>query len=160
VARELVVGVGGDPLAERSSGVLFMILDDTSEECGLPTGTPYGPTVDDLVRYLADQPKTVRASEEGRWTKVSIDISENRDVTLDGYRGAYLEYETAVRGPEATPCPGPGGWPLWWMDRHSQVWILDVDGVRLVIDAYSPAASSGSVRAELRRAVESIHFER
>jgi hypothetical protein len=28
------------------------------------------------------------------------------------------------------------------------------------IDAYSPAASSDSVRAELRQAVESIHFER
>jgi hypothetical protein len=50
-------------------------------------------------------------------------------------------------------------WPSW-EDHDSQLWILDVDGVRLVIDAMSPPGASQAVRAELRQAVESIHFER
>jgi 4-aminobutyrate aminotransferase-like enzyme len=40
----------------------------------------------------------------------------------------------------------------------SQAWILDVDGVRLVIDAFSTSASA-TVGAELRRIVESIQIE-
>jgi hypothetical protein len=135
VVRESVLDKDGNevPGTERS-GVLFSIFDDTSDGCGEPIGTPSGPGVVDLVRCLAGQPK--------------IDISENKDVILDGYRGAYLEYEMAR---EHSWEPD---------DRHRQVWILDVDGVLLKIDAYSPAAASESVRAELREAVESIHFER
>jgi hypothetical protein len=144
VTRELAVDEAGNVVGGGVSGVLFMILDDTSDACVGPTGTPtdarYGPGVDDLVTYLADQPK--------------IDISENKDVTLDGYRAAYLEMD--VRADPDT-CPRLGYLPRG--DEHYQVWILDVDGVRLMIDAYSPAASSESVRAELRQAVESIHFE-
>ena len=41
-------------------------------------------------------------------------------------------------------------------DYH-QVWILDVDGVRLVIDGFAPKASD-TVKAELRQIVESIHI--
>jgi hypothetical protein len=147
-------------VAIRQSGVLFVVLgDDSTDDCaGEPTGATYGPGVDDVVRYLADQPKTVHASAEGSWTKVSIDISENKDVILDGYRGAYVEYEIAVRGP-VTYESGPCGWPSW-KDQHSQVWIIDVDGVRLVIDASSPPGAPETVRAELRQAVESIHLER
>jgi hypothetical protein len=37
--------------------------------------------------------------------------------------------------------------------------ILDVDGVRLVIDAFSLAPSE-TVKTELRQMVESIHFDR
>jgi hypothetical protein len=35
--------------------------------------------------------------------------------------------------------------------------MLDVDGVRLVIDGFAPNASD-SVKAELRQIVESIHI--
>jgi hypothetical protein len=43
------------------------------------------------------------------------------------------------------------------VDNHeyNQTWILDVDGVRLVIDAFAPKASE-TVKAGLRRIVESI----
>ena len=42
-------------------------------------------------------------------------------------------------------------------DRFAQAWIFDVDGVRLVIDAYAPKASD-TVKAEFQRIVESIHI--
>ena len=44
--------------------------------------------------------------------------------------------------------------------RYNEAWILDVDGVRLVIDAWSLAAPSETVKSEVRQIVESIHFER
>ena len=40
-------------------------------------------------------------------------------------------------------------------DRNHQAWIIDVDGVRLVIDGFGPKASE-TVKAEFRRIVESI----
>ena len=55
-----------------------------------------------------------------------------------------------------------GAWPTnsqRAIDEYNQVWILDVDGVRLVIDAFSTSASE-SVRAELRQIVESIQIDR
>jgi hypothetical protein len=39
------------------------------------------------------------------------------------------------------------------------VWILDIDGVPLVIDAFSSPKASDRVRRELRQIVESIQIE-
>jgi hypothetical protein len=89
-----------------------------------------------------------------------IDISENTDVTLDGYRGKYLEYTKTAREAECA-WGGLGNWPTNSQadtDEYNQVWILDVDGVRLVIDAFSSRASE-TVRAELRQIVESIQIK-
>ena len=43
---------------------------------------------------------------------------------------------------------------------YNDVWILDVDGVRLVIDAHSDEAPTETVRSEVRQIVESIRIER
>jgi hypothetical protein len=40
------------------------------------------------------------------------------------------------------------------------VWIIDVGGALLVIDAFSPPEASDGVKAELRQIVDSIHIER
>ena len=132
------------------TGILFLIVESPYEEaCDPWAGTidpPLGPSVDDLVSVLDGLPL--------------IDISENRDVTLDGYRGKYLEYTKRAAEIEC----GDGGWGAWPtnsqrdVDEYNQVWILDVDGVRLVIDAFS-TSSSETVRAELRHNVESIVIE-
>ena len=98
---------------------------------------PVGPTVDDLVTFLAHQPM--------------LKISANTDVTLAGYRGKYLEYTTSFN--ENNNCQ-PAEWPFGRSAFH-RVWILDVAGVRLVIDASAPKASD-PVKAELTRIVESI----
>ena len=70
----------------------------------------------------------------------------------------YLEYDVDVRS-RGAPDPAPCDWPMW-DDHHSQTWVLDIDGVRLVIDAISTPRASDAARAELRQAVESIHFQR
>jgi hypothetical protein len=129
-----------------NAGLVFAIVDNHAGEACAEQGTIdplLGPGVDDVVTYLAGLP--------------SIDISENQDATLDGDRGTYLEFNQ--KGPTDPGCFLGWNYSLSEEGYH-QVWILDVDRVRLVIDAFSPLASSESVRAELRQAVESIHFER
>jgi hypothetical protein len=45
--------------------------------------------------------------------------------------------------------------------RHSEAWIVDFDGVHLLIASGSlGSATEGAVMAEIRQMVESIHFER
>ena len=91
-------------------------------------------------------------------TDVALKISENTDVTVDGYRGRYLEYTATVRDDNC-------GLPVWPATTHddshefTQAWILDVDGVRLVIHASAPT-SMETAKAELRRIVESIDDRR
>ena len=90
-----------------------------------------------------------------------IDISVNRDVTLDGYRGKYLEF---TRKAAEIDC-GWGGWDGWpasspsARDEDDQLWILDVNGAPLVIDAFSSPEASETVKTELRQIVESIQIE-
>jgi hypothetical protein len=99
-----------------------------------------GPSYDDLVTYLADLPQ--------------IDISESTDVTVDGYRGRYLRYTAVDKWFDCFSGSPIGRAP------YSEAWILDVDGVRLVIAAFWEEAPSETVRSEVRQIVESIHVER
>jgi hypothetical protein len=128
----------------------FMIVDKPVEwgcdASGDSIEAQVGPEVDDLATFLAGQEM--------------IKISESADVTLDGHPGKYLEYTTAGNDDNCDD----SDWPLaafsWAFtlpdDRQfHQAWILDVDGVRLVIDAFAPKASE-TVKAEVQRIVESI----
>lgn len=132
---------GEGPRLHRDSGstvVEFVIVDNPEDPCPDTIEPRLGPTVDDLVMHLENLPL--------------IDIAENSEVTLDGYRGRYLRY-TSVNGEfECHSGPIPIG-------QDNDVWILDVDGVRLVIDFFSYEAPSETVRAEVRRMVESILIE-
>ena len=77
--------------------------------------------------YLADLPQ--------------IDILESTDVTVDGHRRRYLRYTEADKWFDCisgSPIPSA---------RHSEAWIVDFDGVCLVIAALSDEASSESVRS-------------
>ena len=130
-----------------------MIVDKDAAEACTEQGAIerlLGPGVDDLVTFLAGLP--------------SIDISENKGVTLDGYRGTYLEFNQ--KGGMEPECAlltnsrrdqNTTAYPLG--EGYHQVWILDADGVRLVIDAFSLAPSE-TVKSELRQMVESTHFDR
>ena len=95
---------------------------------------PVGPTVDDLVTALVDHP--------------SLDVTDPVDVTLAGYSGTYLDLQvpddiSAVRPTGPWTChiyaQGPG--QRWHM------WILDVDGVRVLVEtndyAGTPARAVG-----------------
>ena len=115
---------------------------------GPSSEVPVGPSVDDLVTFLEGL-QTKKISDK---TDVSLKISENTDVTVDGYRGKYLEYTATVRDDNC----GHGGWPATGNDEYTQaVWILDVDGVRLVIHASAPT-NMEAARAELQQIVASI----
>jgi hypothetical protein len=76
-------------------------------------------------------------------------VSEN--VTVDGYRGIHISRPEDV-----------GNCVLW---SSEDVWILDVDGVRLMIgsvphgDLLHGAVPEEAVKAQIRQMVESIHFE-
>jgi hypothetical protein len=133
---------------EGSVGIDFLIVDKPGLAACRAGGTALatiGPSADDLAAFLAQQPE--------------IKVSQSTDLTLDGYRGKYLEYTTT----DQDDC-GPDNRPFWPVifdtgegRNFNQAWILDVDGVRLVIDGYAPKASE-TVKAELRQIVESIQI--
>jgi hypothetical protein len=124
-----------------------------------------GPSVDDLVAALEAQ----------RMRHATAPT----DVTLAGYAGRYLEWsvptDLVVTGDsDFAGCDvqsdghrnfvswvGAGGVGERWQQMAGQVdrlWILDVDGQRLVVDAsYSPDATPDQ-RAEEDRLVRSIRF--
>jgi hypothetical protein len=123
-----------------------------------------GPSIGDLVAALVAQAQR--------------DASEPTDVLLAGYPGRYLEWSV----PEDAVVTGDGdfegcdvqeghadfvswfgdGYGERWQQVAGQVdrlWVVDIDGDRLVIDAtYSPDATDVD-RAELERVVASLRFE-
>jgi hypothetical protein len=117
--------------------VRFDEVDDPEELCEDTIEPPLGSSFDDLVTYVAGLPTIV--------------VPENADVTVDGYRGKHFEYSWV----EGLDC-------FWGYD---DVWILDVDGARLMIRSKNSGdldldVPEEAVKAEIRQMVESIHFER
>ena len=134
----------GGPWGESDDGTIRLEVDVVGhpwDGCPDTIEPPLGPSFEDLVTYVADLPL--------------IDISESTDVTVDGYRTTYLEYR---------PAPGHfdcfSGSPIHLEPGDNEAWIVDVDGVRVVIAVVSDKALSETVRSEVRQIVESIHFER
>ena len=80
-----------------------------------------------------------------------IDISESTDVTVDGYRARHLTYAGVDKWFDCF-----SGSPI----EGSESWIVDVDGVRVVISAVSDEAPSEAKRSEIHDIVASIHFKR
>ena len=113
-----------------------------------------GRTVDGLARVLAARPLR--------------HASRPTDVVLAGFRGKYLRWSVPSKI-NFSRC-GQGYFESWrgrgwatdrWQQGPGQVdrlWILDVEGHRLVIDAnYMPSATRKQ-RDELERIVHSIKF--
>jgi hypothetical protein len=98
-------------------------------------------------------------------------VSTPTDVTLDGYSGTYVERRVPART-DLTECDGnlfrvyhdvdrgpTGGLRYLVPGELQQLWVLDVDGVPLVIDASLNPGMSAEIRAELRRMVDSVRIE-
>ena len=129
------------------------------------TMTTPGPTVDDLVQALLAQ-KTRNPTAP-------------RDVTLAGHTGTYLEWsipEDAVVTGDADfeGCDDPGNGHhdfISWLgiggsERYHQaagqvdrLWVLDVNGQRLVVDATYTPKTPEARRAELDQIAQSIRFD-
>lgn len=124
------------------------------------TMTTPGPTVDDLVKALVAQ-RTRNASSPA-------------EATLAGYKGVYLEWSVPpdmVDGEKCDPWPDNGYRDFVSFlgvgdsERYQQLagqidrlWVLDVKGQRLLIDAtYSPDATEAQ-KAELGQVAESLRF--
>ncbi len=120
------------------------------------TGTlldpPAGSSVDGLVAALAAQ-KARHASTPTH-------------VTVDGFTGTYMELTTPA-GIDLADCDG--GEFRSWVDRggsrytepgqRDMLWILDIDGVPLVIDAALGEGTTRRDRAERTEIVESTQIE-
>jgi hypothetical protein len=116
----------------------------------IPTGT----TVDAFVTALVDHP--------------DLDVTSPVDVTLGGYPGQYLELRapanvtTAELGPDPSGC----GFFVWEPGIYAQgpnalwrIWVIDVDGVRVVVRVDSFPGTTPEIQAQLQSIVDSIRIE-
>ncbi len=123
-----------------------------------------GPTVDDLVAALRAQ--------------ASREATEPVDVTLAGYPGRYLEWsvptDLVVTGDaDFQGCDameehfdfvswfgnGEGERYQQLAGQVDRLWVLDVDGQRLLVDATHPADATPAVLAEQDAIVQSLRFQ-
>ena len=144
------VGKGNDPpdgayVGLYPGGNVFSDPCLTDEEAG--ADLPVGPTVDDLVTALADHP--------------SLDVTAPVDVTLAGYSGTYLDLTVPDDISECVRylpmdhhiyAQGPG--QRWHM------WILDVDGVRVLVETNDYAGTPAGRLAEEQAIVDSLEITR
>ena len=131
-----------DEQALPPDGASFLIMRGSwlaSDPCAeAPPDIAVGPTVDDFANALADHPL--------------LDITAPVDVTLDGYSGKYVELQTPA---DLTECPFYRPWdPGIYAQGPGQrwrIWILDVDGIRVVIHTDDYAGRRLSTRLSSRR---------
>jgi hypothetical protein len=108
----------------------------------------------------ADDLAVALASQQG------LRISTPTDVTIGGFAGTYMERKVPART-VISDCDGAQfrvylvpGWGSRYLvpGQLQQLWILDVDGVPLVIDASIQTGTSAQVRAEVVQMVESVQI--
>ena len=120
---------------------------------GVLVDPPVGPTVDDLVSALANL--------------LGLAPTAAADITIDGYVGKQIEFN--VPRYIAGECKHStfnlwreidDNFPHWAKsNNHIRLWILDVGGTRLVIEAYSYESSTPpQTRAEIDEIVASIQI--
>ena len=116
---------------------------------------PVGPTVDDLASALVKQPlrnaTTPTDVTIDRYLGKSLELTIPADLDFATCSGGFFVSWVGATADETMGFAGPGS--------HDRVLILDVDGVRLVLDAIDfPGARAGD-RAELQAIVDSIQIE-
>jgi hypothetical protein len=114
---------------------------------------PVGPTVADFVDAVATHP--------------ILDTTTPVDVTLAGYSGKYFDLQVPAdisTGAQYRPeCPSYRPWePGIYANGPSQrwhLWVIDVDGVRVVVQSMDYPGTSAAHRAELQSIVDSIKID-
>jgi hypothetical protein len=129
------------------------VYADPCHSAGTLLLPPIGPSVGGLVAGLASQK--------------NHPSSEATDVTLDGFSGKYMEL-TVPAGVHLADCDA-GEFRTWTHTMGGQrslepgqrdlLWIVDVDGTRLVIDAALGSETTQQDRADRIHMVESIRIE-
>jgi hypothetical protein len=109
---------------------------------------------------------------------LAADVASLRGAELvqaptDTTVGGHPAKRVTIRIPQDAPCPaGEGGFYLWYGDRANgedryvtklgdtmDMWIIDVDGTRLVIDTERVKGAKPAITQELETIVDSIQFE-
>lgn len=137
-----------------SAWVVGNVYADPCQWIGTLSNPPVGSSVDGLVAALAGQ--------KGHPT------SRPTDVTVDGFTGKYLE-QAVPSGLDLAECDS--GQFRTWLDtslhgvrylepgQRDLLWIVDVDGVPLVIDVALGAGTTAEDRAERIQMVDSIRID-
>jgi hypothetical protein len=136
----------------------FLVVDNLfADPCTAePLAPKLGPSVDDLAQALTRLP--------------GVTASTPQPVTHSGFSGSYLELTfqsdapcplsdyALFRVPPDAMQPGSvnGGTDWGASYPNHRVWVLDVDGVRYVIDAVSTSSPPADVADELQLLVDSI----
>jgi hypothetical protein len=104
-----------------------------------------GPTVDDFVDAVARHPKIVATTA--------------RPVTVGGYAGKYF----SLKAPH--DLGGCQNWRPWDPGFYAQgpdntwdIWVMDVNGFRVMVVADHFPATSAKVRTQLRQMVSTLRF--
>jgi hypothetical protein len=142
----------------RGTGLRFYtvgnLLNNPSDVNDGLQDPPVGPTVDDLVEAIAAQ---------SEWTS-----STPTDTTIGGYPARHLRI-TVPDGAELDPRNG-GSFFLFQDEGSGQIWglaagqmfdvyVVDVEGERLVLDAFHYPGTSEADFAELQAVVDSIRID-
>ena len=114
-----------------------------------PPDIAVGPTVEDFANAIASHP--------------DLDATDPVDVTLAGYSGKYIDLQlpadtlharlTASFGRTSPAMYAQGNSDQW------HLWILDVAGVRVVIQSMDYPDTPSEKQAELQAIVDSIQIE-
>jgi hypothetical protein len=158
------------PVAGEDDAPVAILFWDVERVYGHPcswtmTLEDPGPGVDDLVAALVEVPmrdptEPVAAEIDGR-AGMYLEWSVPDDIAFDEY-GNFPECDSDEGHRDFKSWTGSG----WASNRYHQgpgqldrLWVLDVDGERLVVDAFSmPAATEAEVQ-ELVGVVKSIRFD-
>ena len=138
---------------DKASIGFFTVTDLFADPCD-PDSAPagVGPTADDLVGALADNP--------------AVSIGAQADVTVAGYSGTRLDFSGSEpecdEGVDAVLMRShPGnfaGYPAGG-GKLNRWFVLDVEGRRLLIQAIVPDSLPDSVTAEVESILQSIVIE-
>lgn len=116
---------------------------------------PVGPTVANFVDAVAAHPRLTTTAPV--------------DVTLAGYSGKYFDLQVPADISRCEVEPGTSEPPIyrpWEPGIYAQgpaqrwhQWVVDVDGIRVLVQSFDFAGTSAAHRAELQAIVNSIRIE-
>ncbi len=112
--------------------------------------TTYGPILDASYLITIEVPDGYQGFEG--WAAIKIGTCQPARADLSGCDEFQFRVYLDGRGPN-------GGQRYLVAGELQQLWILDVDGVPLVIDASLDPGTSARDRAELIQMVESIQID-
>jgi hypothetical protein len=150
-----LVSVSVSPDEMAPEWVEWFIVDnafaDPCRSAGGPLVPAVGPSVDDLVTALTSM--------------VGVPAGPVTEITIDGYSGKSFELTTEL---DADVCDNAPWLDLWTFadgqvsstleNSSMRVWVLDVDGTRLVVTETDFDATSAE-RFQGERIVNSMRFE-